>query len=77
MVILKDFFLQMGPRCKGKLKNVGRVCADNKKRPLMWKTNVHFGQATTAAEGRVSAQGGGVMPYIVAKSALKAYYDTL
>ena len=44
---------------------------------LAWRKNVHFGQATTAAEGRVSAQGGGTNPYIVAKSALKAYYDTL
>ena len=78
VVALKEFLMKMGPRCKGALTNVGLVCDDNKKScVLAWRNNLHFGQATTAAEGRVSAQGGGPKPYIVSKSALKAYYDTL
>ena len=67
-----------GPRWLQSSRGLTGVCNDNKNsRVLAWRKNAHFGQATTAAEGRVSAQGGGVMPYIVAKSALKAYYDTL
>jgi hypothetical protein len=68
----------MGPRYKGTVSNVGRVVEDNRKsRVLKWRKDEHFGQAATPAEGRVSSQGGGIMPYIVAKSALEAYYDSL
>ena len=77
VVLLKEFLTKMGPRCKGKLKSTDRICTDNKKSGVLaWRENVHFGHATTAAEGR-QPQGGGYKPYIVAKSALKAYHATL
>ena len=56
----------MGPRFKGKLKNVDRVCVECKRSPVLaGRKKVHYGNATTAAEGRVSAQDGGSQPYAV------------
>lgn len=77
VVLLKDFFQKLGGRFKGKVKNCDRVVSSNRQDSrLQWRMRVHYGQANTRAEGRVK-QGGAGQPYIVCKSALRVYYDTL
>lgn len=77
VVLFKEFFIAMGPRYSGKVKNTDRVIKDNRKQPLCWRKCVHYDQAQTRAEGRVNQQGGAVKPYIVTKTALKSFHDTL
>ena len=77
VVLLKEFFLNLGDSFKGKGKNCDRIVASNRRDArLQWRVGVHYAQAQTRAEGRVK-QGGAVKPYIVCKSALRAYYDIL
>ena len=72
--------MAMGPRYSGKLKNCDRVITDNRRDAdsggLRWRDRVDYSRAHTRAEGRVG-QGGAAPPYIVCKTALKAYYDKL
>ena len=64
-------------RYVGKLPNVSCIIADSRGHAsLKWRMEVHYGQATTHAEGRV-AQGGAHKPYVVSTTALKAYYNIL
>ena len=76
VVLLKQFFVQMGPRFRGNVTNCSRVVKENRNAPLSWRVACHYHHAFTAAEGRVG-QGGAVPPIIVSKTALKAYYGTL
>ena len=76
VVLLKAFFVEMGPRYKSKVPNCSKIVAQNRGHPLNWRANVHYGRARSKAEVRPS-QGGGNPPLIVSKTALKAYYLTL
>ena len=74
---LKEFFTKLGGRFECKKKKCDRVVGSNRQdKRLQWRVGMHYGQAGTRAEGRVK-QGGAGKPYIVCKSALRAYYDTL
>ena len=65
-VKLKEFFRKVG--LKEKVTHVSKVISANAERPLRWKDGEHYGR------GR-NPQGGGIGPYVVKRSALKAYYD--
>ena len=75
-MLLKQFFVEMGPRYKTQVTNCSRVVKANRGAQLSWRKGVHYDYATKKEEGRV-AQGGGAPPVIVSKAALKAYYETL
>ena len=77
VVLLKEFFTKLRGRFEGKKKNCDRVVGSNRQdKRLQWRVGMHYGQASTRAEGRVK-QGGAGKPCIVCKSALRACYDTL
>ena len=76
VALLQKCLIAMGPVCRAKVKKVDRVVQDNRN-ALRWRLRAHYAKAGTRAEGRVNHQGGARMPYIVCKSALKQYYDTL
>ena len=43
---------------------------------LLWRSGAHYARAETRSQGRVK-QGGGKAPWVVSRSALKAYCDEL
>ena len=76
VVLLKQYFIEVGPRFKTNVTNCSRVIKSNRSAPLNWRVRVHYDHASTKAEGRVS-QGGAAKPAIVSKTALKEYHDSL
>jgi len=76
VVLLKQYFMEMGSRCKTNVTNCSRVVKSNRLAPLNWRVRVHYDNASTKAEGRVS-QGGAAKPVIVSKAALLEYHDSL
>ena len=43
VVLLKEFFVVMGARCKTQVTNCSRVVKGNRGSPLNWRVNVHYG----------------------------------
>ena len=76
VVLLKQFFIEMAPRCRTQVANCSRVVTSNRRESLCWRVRSEYGYAQTKAEGRVR-QGGAPPPVIVTESALRVYYETL
>ena len=74
VVKLKDFYVEVGLRHKA--THASRTIKENKDPPLKWCEGVHYGRAFQRKQGR-NAQGGGLRPMMVKRSALKAYYKHL